>query len=1024
MRYAVLAALVCGAAWGQEFGVSFDADLKSTQGDAPVLAEKVLRVEGREGGAGLFLEGAVLTYPVAGRYSPRLGTLDVWVCPNWDSDAPSDDKFFWGVAGGPKKDARTVLGFLSRNNQGIVYFGGDGALGGLTAEVDWRPREWHRITVCWDQANRCRALYIDGALRHHIRTGAAMPADVEVFYVGSLPCVTRWLGVMDGHEADAAIDGLTLSSTIDMPDFELVRQAAREDEKAIARTNQSREKAKPAYEAAWERLLRDGPTLDAVAANRHEAAWDELTGMAAPMTQRVPIEPRYYSDVVYVHPDLSIALGRAADALGLGFASGPTFELPDPYAVTRTLNNGYRPIVESRWQTNGCEIEQTAFTILPRDVEVSSGTEAQYTVVRMKVRNASAETRTVPLYVMVGRMQDTQNTNYQPFAAAASRWLEPVMPLTLDGDAVLLDGKPFLVFRGDAASTHVPEFATGTADPLMPETLRNVLKFEFELGANAEKTLDLVTVASPEVYAAEEIAAMRQTTFDAALARAAAYWDRALEPGMKWTTPEPRLNDVYKHLILSCLGNLRKNPERPWHEPYQSPAWTGVWPWECAHMLVPMAAIGYHRELEPTYRFFTERQSGIGQYGEPGRKPEGETVSAHGCYTGNFLLRWTCETGSVLWAMAAKYQYSQDVDWLKANRETVLAAWDWIQGERARTRRFDDSGEKAAYYGLLPKGRVHDWEGWHYHFFSDVFTWKGMDEMANAFATAGLPDAERLREEADEYRACILEAIHKSEYIDPATGLPFVPNMVATQEGEKGGLWWADGPACMFATGLLDARTDERFNHMFAYLEKTWGTLIGLTNRMDEPAELGRRNPFWYVNCSERGYFQNLLARDETEKALLILYSNLAYGLSQDCYQTVERIHVGDANYSPFQPNASGNGRLLDMFKRMVIDDQDEGTLWLLRGCPRRWFAEGQSVVVEDAPTRYGKMALRTSATANAITVDVTAPEKPVELRVVFRDAAERVPVKATVNGADAAVENGVVKIAGASGTLKVVCEY
>ena len=149
-----------------------------------------------------------------------------------------------------------------------------------------------------------------------------------------------------------------------------------------------------------------------------------------------------------------------------------------------------------------------------------------------------------------------------------------------------------------------------------------------------------------------------------------------------------------------------------------------------------------------------------------------------------------------------------------------------------------------------------------------------MMEMAEAFRAAGLPEAGRLGEEAAEYRDCLLEAIGRAQYVDPATELLFVPNLVATREGEQGGLWWADGPSCMFATGLLDARTDARFDAMFGYLQQTWGTMIGLTNRMDEPKELGKRNPFWYVNSSERGYFENLLDRGEIEKALLILYSH------------------------------------------------------------------------------------------------------------------------------------------------------
>lgn len=1019
-----------GAAPAQEaqepFRLSFDASLTAVSGVEPLSNSGVRPAVGRKGQGAEFVKGAVLTYPTEGCFDANQGTLSLWVKPNWDSVNAFGDRYFWGVAN-PDASGRIVLGFIGGDGPGVVYFGGDGAIEGLAVKVDWRAGEWHHLMVCWDAAASCRALYVDGQLRHRLYGSGGLPNQAEAFHVGSFPCVTRWMGVPDGHEADAVIDDLTLSTTVDAPDFDLVRQAAREDGKARERNNLSRDKDSPAYTSAWERFLQ-APTLDSVAENNIEVAWDELAGMAAPMTKRVPIQARYSPDIIHVQPDLSIALGRANEAFGIGFACDEPFTLPDMYTVTRGLHKGYQPIVQSEWKLPACVVTQTALTILPTAEEVVTGLEPQVAMVRMTLRNTAAESRRVPLYVLIGRMHGTQNPNYGPFLASASRWLEPPLGLRVDQDAVMLGDKALLTYRTGAAAQveAIPELLTHTTDPLLPETLRNVVRFDFDLQPGETAVLDLAVAGASDFFTAGHVGLLREATFDAALARAEAYWDKGLEPGMKLTTPEPRLNDVYRHLILSCLTNLRKNPGRPWHEPFQSPMWEGVWPWECAHMIVPMCSLGFHKELEPTLRFFTERQTGIGPYAEPGRKPEGETKSAYGCYTGNFLLRWTCETGSILWAMAEKYRYSSDAVWLDENRASILAAWDWIQGERARTRRFTEAGDKVPYYGLMPRGRVHDWEGWHHLFFSDVFTWKGMTEIAAAFRDAGLPEAERLTQEAGEYRDCLLEAIGKAQHVDPETGLLFVPNLVSTYEGEQGGLWWADGPSCMFATGLLDARTDERFDAMFAYLQQTWGTMIGLTNRMDEPEELGKRNPYWYVNSSERGYFQNLLARNEIEKALLILYSNLAYGMSQDCYQTVERIHVSDANYAPFQPNASGNGRLLDMFRRMVIDDQDPGVLWLLRGCPRRWFAPGKSIVVEDAPTYHGNMALSTRATEDTIVIDIDPPESErlVELRIMVRHPGRALPKKVTVNGEEAVMDGEAVVLSSAEGHQQICCTY
>jgi hypothetical protein len=178
----------------------------------------------------------------------------------------------------------------------------------------------------------------------------------------------------------------------------------------------------------------------------------------------------------------------------------------------------------------------------------------------------------------------------------------------------------------------------------------------------------------------------------------------------------------------------------------------------------------------------------------------------------------------------------------------------------------------------------------------------------------------------------------------------------------------------------------------------------------------------------EKCYFRNYLARGEIEKALLVFYTNLVYGMSPDLYQTVERVNVNDSTYAPFQPNAEGNGIDLDMIRRMVIDEQDEAqsVLWLLRGCPRRWFAPGKTVFVENAPTLFGKMALRTACTEDTITIDIDPPADRLlkQLRIAVRHPRRQKAQSVTVNGTNFAIEAETVTLTAPSGHLRIVANY
>ena len=208
---------------------------------------------------------------------------------------------------------------------------------------------------------------------------------------------------------------------------------------------------------------------------------------------------------------------------------------------------------------------------------------------------------------------------------------------------------------------------------------------------------------------------------------------------------------------------------------------------------------------------------------------------------------------------------------------------------------------------------------------------------------------------------------------------------------------------------------------MVEYTRRKYGILMGLAEHVEGGVE-------WYPNQTERSYYKCYLGRGEIEKSLLVFYSNLVYGRSNDTYQSCERFHVDDPDFSPLQPNASGNGRMLDMIRRMVIDEQEasEGRLWLLRGCPRRWFAKGQSIAVAKAHTLFGQMAIRCRSEGNGITVDMESPswDSPREIRLALRHPEYKPIVKATVNGKAAKVEGETIVLSYPTGRLRILSTY
>jgi hypothetical protein len=810
-------------------------------------------------------------------------------------------------------------------------------------------------------------------------------------------------------------------------------------------------KPKITREAAMERLQGDY-SLDGVAKKQIEVEYEDLLGLSQPLTQRTPIQVKNHPDVVFVHPDLSIVLGAPDDAYVVGFALGTPASLPAITETTRTLHKGFQPIVTSRWKSGGFTLEQTAFGVLPADEAVRLGTEKQDVMVRIAVTNDSDAPAATSLVLLAGIAGGSQceKEGYTAFRAPVSRWQQEKLTVAEVQGSLMVNGQVLLTYRTSAPTpvTLQPKLEIVQAQAKEPIPVNNGLRFELQLKPKETRYLDFVIAGSSKLYPESERSRMAAEDFSKSLQKAESLWDRVLEPGMKLVTPEPRLNNIYKHLILSCLQNVPKEANVPWVLPLHSSGYTGrvwpreflklsgIWPCEFVKVSVPLDSLGFHKDTEACLRWFTEHQSGVGKYGNKSSGPDADVTSTEGCFVGDGAPRWTCETGVGLWMLAAHYRYSRDAEWLKANRNSILAAHDWVQKQRDTTRTTEADGKRVTHFGLLPKGRPHDWEGhFYYYCFTDGYTCKGMTETAAAFRSAGAPEAARLTADADEYRRSILDTVEKVAFKDPQTNLLFLPNIVYFHgDRGNGGVWMLDGPRVLFDLGLLDPVSDGKYwQPLLEIVQRRWGTLGGLMchfNFMESIDEwnVPKESPFWYVLAGDACWHKDFLARGESEKALLVLYSSLVYAMSEDCHETVERVNIADSNFAPFQPNSSGNGLVLTMLRRTVIDEQEEakGTLWLLRGCPRRWFAPGKTIEVADAPTVFGKTACRTACNDRTITIDIDSPADPAlkKLRVAIRHPDRKTPKKVTVNGTAIDFENETATISTPSGHLKIVAEY
>jgi hypothetical protein len=206
----------------------FDGELQDASGVAPVEAQGVEFVPGRQGRAALIQRPAVLTYPTK-NFNPSHFTISFWV----RHEQPLEDCYFQQLVYfyHETPDLKNRIGILKRagTNYFVFFFSDDqGSAKGVnfaddwfamaTAPQSWAAGTWHQL-VCTADKSRGRAqFFIDGQKVAEAR-GTQFPAKLgEVF----------WIGTQQGHSwMRGAIDELVIEPVARLNDAPLAPAAVK-----------------------------------------------------------------------------------------------------------------------------------------------------------------------------------------------------------------------------------------------------------------------------------------------------------------------------------------------------------------------------------------------------------------------------------------------------------------------------------------------------------------------------------------------------------------------------------------------------------------------------------------------------------------------------------------------------------------------------------------------------------------------------------------------------------------------------
>ena len=123
-----------------------------------------------------------------------------------------------------------------------------------------------------------------------------------------------------------------------------------------------------------------------------------------------------------------------------------------------------------------------------------------------------------------------------------------------------------------------------------------------------------------------------------------------------------------------------------------------------------------------------------------------------------------------------------------------------------------------------------------------------------------------------------------------------------------------------------------------------------------------------YVTFSELMWHQAFMHRGDRARAVTYLFSTLAYAATYDLGLTHERFCPQLPWLLPWQPNASANGRILEMILSSLCHE-NEDCLYLFAGVPENWLEE--ALVLEDYNIHGGSLTLRSERDHDRLTVSL-----------------------------------------------------
>lgn len=641
------------------------------------------------------------------------------------------------------------------------------------------------------------------------------------------------------------------------------------------------------------------------------------------------------------------------------------FGLPD-VPVDRSLEGNGLPVCRTVWNQNGVQVEQTAFVTelngLKSEGPAPDADAFTVFMARFAFTNTSTSAQSVSWHIEYHSGGDAKT-------------------LRLDDSGML--------WIGDQLRGQVEGLQSMWAN--IKDT-----QWTFKLKPG-EDVITLVKIPYCILTESSEWDSLKSLNYDVQHTAVAEYWRRQFEKGARLITPEPMLNAFYRSHAMHLLVNCEREPGSDRRFARVGSFSYGAYGNESCMMVLDLERRGYHKLAQDCLDAWLHYQGTVPLPGSFSGH-DGVLYGAAGYEAGGYNQHH----GWILWMLAEHYRFTRDKAWLEQAAPGIIKGADWIIRETART-----SDRSELEQGLLPAGSLEDIGDWWTWLSTSCYTWRGLDNAAWALEEIQHPEADRIRQAADDYHAALLKNFREAAARSPVvrlrdgTAVPKFPSHVHRRGRSFGWICETlEGAIHLLITRALDPNSQEA-----EWILKDYEDNLYLSNQYgytldDFDTEWFSHGGMSMQACLLLGV-EPYLYRDDVKHALRALFNGQAVSYFPDvCLNTEHALpELGDWRGDHFKSSDESNAA--GWLRYLFVREDNEYLLLIGQAIPREWLAADKHCGIENAATWFGTVSVMYHGTKDQIICDLKGPQRnpPREIRVRFRDPESRSLQSVIVNG-------------------------